>query len=97
VPTRQPQTISFIMRVRFDHIERGDKPREVELAFDCLEKMEERYRTERRRRRRGDRATSGTYRQVLTEHGKAMIADPNEPLITADKYEDAINGKWFNM
>jgi len=95
--TTHPQTVSFSMRVQFNHMERDpDKPREIELAFDSFDKMIQRYAVERRRRKRGDKATSGQYRMHVTTYGWSKI-NSDDPHYTGERYADAISGKWFNM
>ena len=89
------QTINFTMRLHFMHAERGDKPRTVEVEGLTFEDLHALYYKERRRRRRGDRCTSAEYRQVLTLHGKAMIASEDDHY-NAERYADAINGTWFD-
>lgn len=71
-----PQTVRFEMIVRYDRIERpADQPVASEtLTFETMEKMDERYRKERKRRKLADRATSGKWRTVLTDHGREVIA-----------------------
>lgn len=83
------------MHIQFNHIERGNKPREVEFAFNNFEQMGERYRKERKRRKNGDRATSAQYRQVMTQYGKDKIACEDDDRMK-DQHYDAINGTWFN-
>jgi hypothetical protein len=88
-----PQTVGFELEVRYDRWERGTElPRTQEFVFHTLEKMETRYRTERKRRALKDRATSGRYRLFLTEHGKqACAADPD----CAARHSDV--GTWHSM
>lgn len=88
------QTINFTLRLRFDHSERGDQPRVIELEGLAFDEMHQRYHIERKRRRRGDRVTSAFYRQVLTQHGKDMLASDDDHY-NDERYADAINGTWF--
>ena len=73
-----------------------DKPTLITLPFDSFEDMISHYRKERRRRSYADRATHGSYRQILTDHGKAMIAS-DDPHYTEKRYWDAIHGTDFLM
>ncbi len=92
---RKPQTIRFEMRVRFDRFERpANKPQELTFNFDSLEKMESRFRLERRRRAIGHRATSAAYRMHLTAYGEAVCEADEQ---RRESHADAINGKWFDM
>ena len=85
------QTVRFEMRVRFDDSEREGQ-QETTLFFHEFDKMMERVSKERRRRKRGDRATSATYRMHLTRHGQDVCC--NDEYATA-RHAEAIEGKWF--
>tara|TARA_R110002051_G_scaffold308814_1_gene381063 strand:+ start:251 stop:526 length:276 start_codon:yes stop_codon:yes gene_type:complete len=91
------------MRIRFDHGHRGfdaagnydrDTVHEVTIAFDEFEAMFVRYGKEKRRRKVADRATSATYRMVLTDHGREVVANDIDG---AERHADAINGTWFTV
>jgi hypothetical protein len=90
-----PQTVGFELEVRYDQMERpSDLPRTKEFVFHSFDKMPERMRVEKRRRKLADRATSGRYRMFLTDHGKqACAAD----IDTRNRHQEAIEGTWFNM
>lgn len=89
-----PQTIGFEMRVFFRQIERSaDKPEYIDLVFHVFEKMMDRYRVERKRRKVADRATSAQYRLFLTDHGRrACEADADCKARHAD-----VDGRWLNV
>lgn len=89
-----PQTVGFEMRVFFRQVERSsDLPESIVLVFYTLEKMLDRYRTERKRRKVADRATSAEYRLFLTDYGRrACEADVDCKARHAD-----VDGRWFNV
>ena len=101
-------TIRFTCRVHFRHVERSaDKPEILEADFESFEEMLTWANKEKKRRKRGDRATMAEYRQVLTDYGSEALArdaaDPDregwwwEPTNRTGTYDDAIAGTWFNI
>jgi len=87
-----PQTVGFEVRLQFDHPERTG-PRTLDLVFHDFHKMEQRWYTERHRRKRSERPTSGQYRMFLTAHGKqAVAADPDVAARHAD-----VDGHWSDL
>jgi len=87
------QTVRFTTVMLFLHAELTEgKEREVQLSFDSFEEMIERWRVERRRRKRGDRLTSAQYRMHLTDAGKARI---KEDEYARESHKHAIDGTWF--
>lgn len=92
---RIPQTVSFVLTVRYRQIERSnDLPDSVSYEFTNFEKMLTFYRKERRRRNIADRATSATYRMKLTDYGIARCQSDAD---CAARHVDAINGREMNV
>ena len=99
--TSTPQTVTFVLRVHYLQIERpAHLPTYVDFEVDEFEQIGEIVRREKRRRAIKDRATRAEYRQVLTDHGREMLAlsksDPDTYYMYSERsYSDAINGTWF--
>ena len=92
-----PQTVSFEITTEYRHFARPlNQPTLVTTPFERLEDMLEFYHKERRRRSYADRATSASYRMVLTDHGRDMISSDDEHY-SEKRYADAINGTMFML
>ena len=92
-----PQTVSFELTVEYRHMARPlTSPTIVRYTFEKLEDMIWFFRKERKRRSYADRATGGTYRLILTDHGRDMINSADEHY-TVERYADAIDGTEFPM
>jgi len=90
-----PQTVSFILRMHYKNIAHlGVKPDYVDIDCDTFEGMSRRYYKETHRLRLIDRATSGEYRMIMTDHGEHVCTTDD---LRRDSHKDAIDGTWFKL
>ena len=90
-----PQTIKFELRLEYMQVERStDRPTSAIFLFDSFEKMMDKYHAERRRRALADRATAGSYKWILTDHGQNVIAHDED---RRRAHQDAIDGTVFKI
>jgi hypothetical protein len=95
--TTTPQTVSFVLTVSYRQIERpAHLPETVDFEFSDFCEMSAFFQKQRRRRKLADRATSAEYRQVLTDHGREMLAS-DDAHYSRERYRDAIDGTLFKM
>jgi glyoxylase-like metal-dependent hydrolase (beta-lactamase superfamily II) len=81
-----PQTISF--EVEFSYLFDGDQSFTDRVeSFETFEGMNDRIRSERRRRKKSDRPVSVRYRNLLTRHGREVYKGRRDEVgITLDEW-----------
>jgi len=95
-----PQTVSFILRMHYRSIVHlGVKPDYVDIDCDTFEGMTSRYYKETHRLKLINRATSGEYRMIMTDHGEHVVSHGTWEQCKERRlsHADAINGTWFEL